>query len=189
MQIVTKEEVELKPHIFIKEMLDGKLFIHPTDTIFGIGAIATQDEPVRRIRTLKKSNNPFSIMVPNLEWIYMNCEVNENIENWLKKLPGPFTFILKLKNKEAVSPVVTAGRDTVGVRLPNHWISRIINQLNRPFVSTAATRSEGSLIEGPEDLEPAHLGNIHYFIHHDIMLKKHSIVVDLSSNKPIILRR
>ncbi len=189
MQIVTKEEVELKPHIFIKEILDGKLFIHPTDTIFGIGAIATEDEPVRRIREIKQTENPFSIIVPNLEWVYQNCEVNKLAEEWLKKLPGPFTLILKLKNKEAISPEVNKGRDTVGIRLPNHWISRFVSQLNHPFVSTAATRSEGSIIEGPEDLEKIHVDNIHYFIHHDIMLRRPSIVVDLSKGEPVFLRR
>ncbi|MDK2849456.1 MAG: hypothetical protein PWP03_408 [Candidatus Woesearchaeota archaeon] len=189
MQIVTKEEVDLKPHLFIKEMLNGKLFIHPTDTIFGIGAIANLDEPVKRIREIKKSPNPFSIIVPNLKWVYENCEVNRLAEEWLKRLPGPYTLVLKLKNKKAVSQHVNNGKDTIGIRLPNHWFSRIIKQLNYPFVSTAATRSEGTLIEGPEDLEQEHIDNIHYFIHHDVMLRKPSIVVDLSKNKPIILRR
>lgn len=189
MNIITKEEFYLKQHIYLKELSEGKIFVHPTDTIYGLGAIASNDDSVKKIRELKKSKHPFSIIVPDEDWIRKNCFVNEEVMEWLKKLPGPFTFILNLRNKNAVSKYVNCDLDTIGIRIPNHWIFRIVKNLEEPLVSTAATSKDGIIIEDPDDVDPEFENSVDFFINDSIMLKKPSIVIDLTKETPAIIRK
>ncbi len=189
MRVITKAEFEILKELFIKELLDGKLIVHPTDTIYGFGCLATHDEAIKKLRKIKKLNQPFSVIVPSKKWIYENCVVTKTAEEWIKKLPGPYTLILKLKNKNCVSPQVNLGKDTLGVRIPNHWISDFVSRLNTPLVSTAAVNTSGELILNYEELDRIHHEEIHYFIEDDSMLMRPSYVIDLTKDEPRFIRK
>ncbi len=151
MRIIPKEEFLINSFRFIKE-LKGKIFIYPTDTIYGIGCDATSDELVRKIRQLKNSNQPFSIIPPNAEWIFENCEQEKRLKDWIKKLPGPYTFILKLKNKSAVSKEATNGMNTIGVRIPDHWFTKVVNMMEVPIITTSANKTGENFMKSIDDL-------------------------------------
>ncbi len=112
----------------VKEIKKGKVFVYPTDTVYGLGCDATNDESVKRIRKIKKSKKPFSV-IASKEWIKENCEVKD-----LSKLPGPYTFIVKMK-KQYVSKEVTEG--TLGVRIPDCDFTNLILESGKPFVTTS----------------------------------------------------
>ena len=96
----------------IDSMIKGAVFIHPTDTIYGIGCNAEVSSAVRKVRQLKaRATNPFSVIAPSLEWINENCVVTKEADEWLEKLPGPYTLILKLKNN-CVARSVNSGLNT-----------------------------------------------------------------------------
>ena len=125
MDILSKEEFEVEMDIFEIKIKEGELFIHPTDTIYGIGCNAMLHDSVYKVRETKNRHTvPFSVIAPSKDWIRENCEVNKKAEGWLKKLPGPYTFILNLKNKDAIAPNVNMDMDTLGVRIPDHWFSK-----------------------------------------------------------------
>ena len=101
MRIINKDELLAKKEKFKRE-LKNLIFIHPTDTIYGIGCDATNTKLSQKIRNIKnRPNTPFSVLVPSKEWIYKNCKVNKSAEEWINKLPGPYTLILELKNKKS----------------------------------------------------------------------------------------
>ena len=101
MQTLSKEELELRIEEVVNKIKEGKLFIHPTDTIYGIGCDATNPHAVEKVKELKKrpKNSALSIIAPSKDWIRENCELTKEATEWLGKLPGPYTLILKLKNK------------------------------------------------------------------------------------------
>ena len=77
MRILTKEEFLLEKIQLFEEILDGAVFVYPTDTIYGIGCNATDEKAVRKLRELKgRPTNPFSVIVPSTEWILENCILN-----------------------------------------------------------------------------------------------------------------
>jgi tRNA A37 threonylcarbamoyladenosine synthetase subunit TsaC/SUA5/YrdC len=114
------------------------------------------------VRKLKKSTlQPFSVIAPSKEWVYQNCIVEEAhkpyVENLGKKLSiggkkNCFTLILKLKNKNAIAKNVNQGVDTIGVRIPEHWISDIIKELGVPIITTSANPTGENFMTSLDDL-------------------------------------
>src|SRR3989344_8901744 len=139
-EIITEEEFKLQKDDYYSRILKGVLFIHPTDTIYGIGCNAKDDDAVRKVAEVKKRRPgmPFSVIAPSKKWIYDNCIVSGESFKWIEKLPGPYTFILKLSNKNAVSPLVNMGAETLGIRIPRHWFAKAAQELEMPIVSTSA---------------------------------------------------
>ncbi len=100
MQVITPAETKIRKSEIKNMVLKGDVFIHPTDTIYGLGCDATNEQSVKKIREVKqRPTTPFSVIAPSKEWIEANCVITKEAKSWLKKLPGPFTFILKKKNR------------------------------------------------------------------------------------------
>ena len=114
MEILTKAELQARFEEAIEKIKSGNIFIYPTDTIYGLGCDATNETAVNQIHSLKeRTSKPFSVWAPSIGWIRKNCVVDKRAEQWLTKLPGPYTFILKLKNKNAVAKSVVQGMSTI----------------------------------------------------------------------------
>ncbi len=154
MGMVTADEFRLKKSLFLKKIRDGAVFIHPTDTIYGIGCDATNSEAVEKVRMIKQRPEiPFSVIAPSKKWIYDNCDVKSNAFKWIERLPGPYTLIFTLVNKEAVSKQVNCGLGTIGVRIPKHWFSKAVEELGFPVVSTSANISGEQFMTSMDDLD------------------------------------
>src|SRR3989344_9285820 len=110
MRILNFEELNLEKQSIVDSIIGGAVFIHPTDTIYGIGCNAQNSNAVKKVRNLKgRAANPFSVIAPSLEWIKENCIVAKQAEEWIDKLPGPYTLILKLKSSNRVAKEVNPG--------------------------------------------------------------------------------
>lgn len=118
----------------IKNIKQGKIFIYPTDTIYGIGCDATNQEAVNKIKTIKSrdKNKPLSIIAPSINWIKENLIVDVNLN---KYLPGPYTIILKKKRKTLLSWV--SNTDSLGIRIPDSDFTKKIQKSNVPFITTS----------------------------------------------------
>jgi L-threonylcarbamoyladenylate synthase len=141
-KIVTKEE--LLPNIAAyNRKLNHSVFITPTDTIYGLSCNATDQDLVNELREIKGRNDrPFSVIAPSKEWIFENCYADTpEIREKIALLPGPYTLIIKLKNKDAVAKSVLMGSESLGIRIPDHWISDIATQINSPLVTTSANKT------------------------------------------------
>ena len=108
---------------------NGELVIFPTETVYGIGANAFDSEAVGKIFLAKgrPSDNPLIVHVANKNSIEEIAEEITEVEQKLidNFMPGPFTLILK--KKEGVLPdCVTAGLDTVAIRMPSNVIAKAI---------------------------------------------------------------
>ena len=100
----------MKKSEIIENILNGKIFIYPTDTLYGIGCNAMNKASVEKIREIKgRDKKPFSVIAPNIFWIKDNLIVDCDLE---KYLPGPYTVILKKKDPTFLKHV--AEGDTLG---------------------------------------------------------------------------
>lgn len=189
MRILNFEELNLEKQSIIGAIIDGAIFIHPTDTIYGIGCNAQNSNAVRKIRQLKgRATNPFSVIVPSLEWVNENCVVTKEAGEWLSKLPGPYTLILKLKNSNCVAKEVNPRLKTLGIRIPNHWISKLVAEVEVPVVTTSVNRTNEDYMTSLEDLDPAIKSGIDLVIYEGKKEGNPSKIVDLTETVKIIER-
>ena len=138
------------------EAVMTKVLIYPTDTVYGIGCNAEKEMLVEKIFALKGRDRkkPLSVIAPNKEWILAHCAVSREMLD--KYLPGKYTLLLKKKDPKFLS-VATAGSDTIGVRIPAHRFSKIVERARIPFITTSANMSgekaSKSLSEIPREVK------------------------------------
>ena len=128
----------------VDEILSGKIFVYPTDTIYGLGCNALNGCSVNKIKDMKRRDRdkPISVIAPSFEWIKDNCVVgNIDLE---KYLPGPYTLILKKRDIDFLNECSNGGN--IGVRMPNHEFFRVIEKAGVPFVTTSVNLSGESPI-------------------------------------------
>ncbi len=149
-----KIETQILDHI-----INGSIFIYPTDTIYGLGCDASNNSAVLKIREIKKRiKNPFSIIAPSFNWIKSNCQTTKEQEQEIrKKLPGPYTFFLNLKDHNCIATQINpeGQNKTLGVRIPSHWFTKIIQKTGKPFVTTSVNISGQPFMKKIEDLDIA----------------------------------
>jgi L-threonylcarbamoyladenylate synthase len=115
----------------------GGTLVYPTETVYGIGALAGDVAAVRKVFRLKKrpESLPLSIAVSDMDMLRAVAYVEH--EDFIRRfLPGPVTVILK--KKESLPDVLTAGSDRVGIRYPDHPLALDLISRTGPIVSTSA---------------------------------------------------
>jgi len=178
---------EKNRRIIKEEIETGAVFVYPTDTIYGIGCNALDSFAVKAIRKIKKRDEkPFSVIVPSKEWIIENCVVEKSHTKYLKKLPGAYTFIFKLKKNSAVAKEVSKG--TLGVRIPKHWISEIVSELGIPVVTTSVNVSGEKPVTELNEIPKRIANQIDFAIDEGKLKNKPSRVIDLTGKKAVVLR-
>jgi L-threonylcarbamoyladenylate synthase len=189
MRVLSKEEFDTHKKRMLAEM-KKKIFIYPTDTIYGIGGNALDKNIVAKIRAAKQSNiQPFSVIAPSKHWIKEHCVLSDEAQEWLKKLPGPYTLILPLKDQKTIAQNVNTGLSTIGVRIPKHWISKVVEELGVPFVTTSANVTAEEVMTSLDDLDSRIKEHVDYLFYDGPLEGKPSTLVHLESNKVKIKER
>jgi tRNA threonylcarbamoyl adenosine modification protein (Sua5/YciO/YrdC/YwlC family) len=187
MEVLTKTELNARFEEISEKIFQGAIFIYPTDTVYGIGCNALNGDSVQKIRNLKtgRETAPFSIIVPSLDWIKINCKISRRGEKCLKALPGPYTLLLPLKNKNVVSANVAPEKETIGVRFPNHWFTSVVNKLNIPIVTTSANKSGEPFMTSLENLDPEIEKGIEFMLYEGLKEGRPSKLVNVEKGEII----
>jgi tRNA threonylcarbamoyl adenosine modification protein (Sua5/YciO/YrdC/YwlC family) len=135
---------------------DGGIIIYPTDTVYGMGCdIHNQRaiERIARIKGIKPKHHNFSFICYDLSNIseYTRALSTPVFKIMKKALPGPYTFILEANNN--VPKILNTNKKTVGIRVPNHSIPRLlVQELGSPILTTSI-RDDDDVIEYSTDPE------------------------------------
>ena len=136
----------------------GGIILYPTDTVWGIGCDATNDEAVERIYRLKRSGEKKSMLVlldhPDKVSLYIR-KVPDIAWQLYEVADKPLTLILP--GACAVAENLIPEEGTLGIRIPEHeFCKKLIRKLNRPLVSTSANISgeatPAGLQEGAQEI-------------------------------------
>ena len=142
--------------IAAETIMAGGLVVFPTETVYGLGADATNPQAVKNIYTAKgrPSDNPLIIHVSNPsdaeKYAYTNAVFYKLAD---KFMPGPITVVLDAK--DTVPAITRGGLDTVAVRCPENKIAREL--ISRSGVGIAAPSA--NLSGTPSPTTPAHVIN------------------------------
>ena len=107
----------------------GGLVAMPTETVYGLAADARDDRAVARIFDAKGRPrfNPLIVHLPDLDSARRYADVGPEAEALAAAFwPGPLTLVLPLRPDAGLSPLVTAGLETVAIRLPAHPVARAL---------------------------------------------------------------
>ncbi|NCN87350.1 MAG: threonylcarbamoyl-AMP synthase [Candidatus Pacebacteria bacterium] len=127
----------------VQTLSKGGLVIFPTETTYGAGVDATNQEAVDKLLSYKarREGKPLSIAVPDRDMAEKYVEVNSSAaEIYRNFLPGPFTVVSKSKGKTARG--VESEFGTLGVRIPDYsLVLDFLKVFNRPVTATSANSS------------------------------------------------
>lgn len=120
----------------------GKLVAFPTETVYGLGAIATDDQAVAAIFEAKGRPrfNPLIVHVPALEQASSFAVLTPLAERLAGEFwPGPLTLILPRRQNSPVSMLVSAGGDTIALRAPAHPVAEaLLRKTGLPVAAPSA---------------------------------------------------
>ena len=167
----------------------GGVILYPTDTVYGLGANIFDKFAVKRIYNIKKRahNKPMSISVSNIKDISIISNLSQKQEDLIKNyLPGPYTFIL---NKKPIVPnFVTPNTYTVGLRIPDSKIARMLS-CNFPIITTSANVSNLKTLNNPKDILKQLNVDVDLVLDVGILNNsKPSKIIDLTKINPVIIR-
>ncbi len=136
----------------------GELVIFPTETVFGIGADATNDEAVNSIFKVKKRPRANPIIchfksIKQIEKYFFLSEFEKKLGS--KFWPGPLTIILKKKKNSKISKLVSNNSTLVGCRIPgNKLAKKLITLFDLPIAAPSANLSERTSVTNIMDIDP-----------------------------------
>ncbi len=171
---------------------NGELVIFPTETVYGIGANALDENAVGKIYAAKgrPSDNPMIVHLADkrkIEDIAQNItEVEQKlIDNFM---PGPFTLILE--KKDVIPDIVTAGQNTVAIRIPDNIIARgIITYAGVPVAAPSANISGKPSGTNIQDIRKELEGKVSAIVDGGkTKIGLESTVVKVVNEIPVILR-
>jgi L-threonylcarbamoyladenylate synthase len=125
-------------------LADGGLVAFPTETVYGLGADATNGAAIARLYAAKGRPrfNPLIAHVSDVEAARRLARFDATAERLAALWPGPLTLVLPKAPSCPVADLATAGLDTLAVRVPDHPVARdLLAALGRPIVAPSANRS------------------------------------------------
>lgn len=169
----------------ISKIRNGTVFLYPTDTLYGIGCNATMTEAAVRVRRIKYTGHPFSVIAPSMEWICENMVVKN--PRYLSKLPGPYTLIMKMKGRPVSREV--SERKTLGIRIPDHPLTEVIQEAGIPFVTTSANMSGETPLWSTFGIPAGVSRHVDIAIHEDILNNPASTIIDITGKRAVVVRK
>ncbi len=137
----TKESEVVKKTIEV--LKEGGLVVYPTETLYGIGVDATNQEAVNKLLKYKarREGKPLSIACADKNMAAKFVRINKTAENIYRTLlPGPVTVVSKSKGN--VAKGVESELGTLGIRIPDYpLILKIVKTFGKPITSTSANAS------------------------------------------------
>jgi L-threonylcarbamoyladenylate synthase len=165
----------------------GGVVIFPTETVYGIGALATDEKAIRKLFGIKNRSldKPLQILISDRSQADLfAAEVSNKAKELMKKYwPGPLTLVFK--KKPGISNMITAGGDTVGLRIPGDKNILELIKMSGPLAASSANTSGEPDPKSVEEIK----------IEADLLLDggkckmgQPSTVIDVSVDPPLILR-
>lgn len=123
----------------------GRLVAFPTETVYGLGADATNDAAVAALFRAKRrpAHNPLIVHLAEAAAAESFASFDERARRLVARFwPGPLTLVLPQRPGSPISRLATAGLDTVAVRVPAHPVAlALLRAVARPIVAPSANRS------------------------------------------------
>ena len=172
----------------------GGVVVYPTDTLYGLGVNAFNEDAIIKIQKTKEQdrNKPISVIVKDLKMARKIACIDSKVEKILNKIwPGPITIVLR--KKDVVSDILTGNGETVAIRIPdNEFILALMKKIDFPITATSAnTSGEKDLLKSKEIVAKFKFAKTKpdlFIDNGDIKNPTASTIIDLTTTIPKIIR-
>lgn len=171
---------------------DGEVVAIPTETVYGLAADATNEQAIGKIFAAKRrpSDHPLIVHVDSFDKVINWAEqISENATKLAACFwPGPLTMIFK--KRKTVSNLITAGLDTVALRVPNHELTlEVIKRLGNAVAAPSANLHKRTSPTRPEHVLVTLSDKIAAVIEGGACgIGIESTIIDMTKESPVILR-
>jgi L-threonylcarbamoyladenylate synthase len=168
----------------------SKVFIYPTDTIYGIGGNPFDENVIDRIAELKSRDETkkFIWLLSDFERVMSYAEIifEDHLEFLHKIWPAPITVIVNLNKR--TSEIIR--QKTAAIRVPqNAFCLKLLNEISRPLISTSVNRSGAEPITKIDDIISNFSRNVDAILFNSNPIEsRSSTIIDLTSKKPKLIR-
>jgi L-threonylcarbamoyladenylate synthase len=182
-----------------KALISGHLVAFPTETVYGLGADATNKKAVSRIYSVKKrpTNHPLIVHISSITQLNnWTIEITDYALELAKKFwPGPMTLVLK--RTPIAKDFITGGQTTVGIRVPCHPIALSLLKEFEMLGGLGVVAPSANIFGGvsPTSAESVNQAIGNSLSNHDFLLDGgsssvgvESTIIDCTKNSPTILR-
>lgn len=168
---------------------EGGLVVYPTDTIYGLGCDMMQKKSVERVYQMKGKDrkHPLSFICPDLKNIARYAVVSNVAYRLMKRiLPGAYTIILPASRE--VPRLMISKTVTVGIRVPDHPVTRMLAEtLDNPIITTSVPSPENVQFSDPEEIA-RRLPFLDAIIDCGLIAPEPSTVIDMTEDVPRLIR-
>ena len=176
----------------VEALRNEELVVFPTETVYGIGADALNDDAVKKIYKIKNrpSSNPLIIHTYSVEMIKQLVVWSPAAEILSQLWPGPLTMVLQQRENQ-ISKIATNSLSTIAVRIPSETLA--LNMLEKfgGYVAAPSANPSGYISPSRYAHVLEHYRNnkkVHILKGQNADIGIESTIIDLSDSNPIILR-
>ncbi|CAM1366207.1 Threonylcarbamoyl-AMP synthase [Tenacibaculum litoreum] len=176
----------------IKALLKGQTILYPTDTVWGLGCDATNEEAVKKIYKIKNREESKSliILVDSIEMLQNHVgDIPEKALEILETSIKPTTIIYN--NPKGLASNTIAPDNTIAIRIPkNEFCTQLIKEFGKPIVSTSANVSGEPTPKSFSEISKAILKNVDYVVdlHQEKISEKSSTILKIEGDDVIVIR-
>jgi len=184
------KNIEEAVQIAKKLYLEGTIFIHPTDTIYGFAANPFNEDAVNKIDEIKQrpSGKKFILLINNIDNLltYADIHSEKHLDFLLSIWPNPVSVVLRLNKK--TSKVLNI--ETAAFRIPNNrFCLKLLDAVNMPVISTSVNRSNEKPLFDPVMIRDEFGSEVDkIFYSNKKLVHEYSTLVDLTNNKLNLIR-
>ncbi|OGU75139.1 MAG: threonylcarbamoyl-AMP synthase [Ignavibacteria bacterium RBG_16_34_14] len=182
--------IEEAVQIAKKLYLEGTIFIHPTDTIYGFAANPFNEEAVNKIDKIKQrpSSKKYILLINNIDNLltYADIHSEKHLDFLLSIWPNPVSVVLKLNKK--TSKILDI--ETAAFRIPNNrFCLKLLDTIKMPVISTSVNRSNEKPLFDPIMIRDEFGSDVDtIFYTNKKLMHEYSTLIDLTNNKMNLIR-
>jgi len=186
-EILEINEDSIKETVVI--LKEGGICVYPTETCYGLGCDATNENAIKKLREIKRMGNEkkISIIVSSLDMIKKYGRVTKRVEKIVNLfMPAPLTLIIK---KKKIIPDIL-NKDEIAFRIPNNLVAlRLVKEFGKPITTTSANVTTNPSIYTIDKIRKVFEGKVDIILDGgDLPLELPSTIVDMTSKKAKIIR-
>ncbi|MCD6563593.1 MAG: threonylcarbamoyl-AMP synthase [Thermoproteales archaeon] len=173
-------------------ILDNKIVVIPTDTLYGLATNPFNITAVKKIFEIKRRplNKPIPLLVSDINQIDKYVKINRLASKLIDCFwPGMLTIIFNINKDSLIPPIVTSKTNRLALRMPSNKITlKIIEYANGIITGTSANISGRKPPSSISELDNEIAEKVDLIIDSGKVLGKASTIIDVTHDKPIIIR-